>query len=195
LHFSGAVTEKLRRRHTPRLHGHPAGQYKNSMRAIGKTRPLCDEYVGTVRAEKLPWSGCARLFLVAMATVLSSGCAAVALTAGGVAAAVGVNHTMNGIVYKTFSEPLPKVKRATLTALKQMEIPVETVEKTKQANSSGEGRQPRDRGRVRGAHPEDHPDARSRRLRRAYEGLGDRDRDHSANRAGAARDVTRGGIP
>ncbi len=102
------------------------------MRAIAKTRPLRDEYVGTVRAEKLPRSGCARLFLVVMATVLSSGCAAVALTAGGVAAAVGVNHTLNGIVYKTFSEPLPKVKRATLTALKQMEIPVETVEKTKQ---------------------------------------------------------------
>ena len=102
------------------------------MRVIAKTRPLCDEYVGTVRAEKLPRSGCARLFLVVMAAGFTSGCAAVALTAGGVGAAVGVNHTLNGIVYKTFSEPLPKVKRATLTALKQMEIPVETVEKTKQ---------------------------------------------------------------
>ena len=75
-----------------------------------------------------------RLPLIALLTAaaLSSGCAAVALTAGGVAAAVGVNHTLNGIVYKTFAEPLPKVKRATLTALKQMEIPVETVEKTKE---------------------------------------------------------------
>ena len=71
------------------------------------------------------------LFLAA-GTALVSGCAAVALTAAGVGAAVGVNHTLNGIVYKTFSEPLPKVKRATLTALKQMEIPIETVEKTKQ---------------------------------------------------------------
>jgi hypothetical protein len=97
-----------------------------------KTRRLRDEYVGTVLVEKLPRRSCARLFLVVIATVLSSGCAAVALTAGGVAAAVGVNHTLSGIVYKTFSEPLPKVKRATLTALKQMEIPVETVEKTKQ---------------------------------------------------------------
>ena len=69
---------------------------------------------------------------LAAATLLTSGCAAVALTALGVGGAVGVNHTMNGIVYKTFTEPLPKVKRATLTALKQMEIPVETVEKTKQ---------------------------------------------------------------
>lgn len=69
---------------------------------------------------------------VAAATVLISGCAAVGLTALGVGAATGVNHTLNGIVYKTFSEPLPKVKRATLTALKQMDIPVESVAKTQQ---------------------------------------------------------------
>jgi citrate lyase gamma subunit len=72
-----------------------------------------------------------RFVPLAMAVLLTSGCAAVGLTALGVGAAVGVNHTLNGIVYKTFSEPLPKVKRATLTALKQMEIPVEAVEKTK----------------------------------------------------------------
>ena len=73
-----------------------------------------------------------RSLVLAVAISLISGCAAVALTAGGVAAGVGVNHTLGGIVYKTFSEPLPKVKRATLTALKHMEIPIETVEKTKQ---------------------------------------------------------------
>jgi hypothetical protein len=67
-----------------------------------------------------------------LATVLTGGCAAVALTGLGVGAAVGANHTLNGIVYRTFAEPLPKVKRATLTALKQMEIPVEAVEKTQQ---------------------------------------------------------------
>jgi hypothetical protein len=74
----------------------------------------------------------ARFLPLAIATVLSTGCAAVGLTALGVGAAVGVNHTLNGIVYKTFTEPLPKVKRATLTALKQMEISVDAVEKTKQ---------------------------------------------------------------
>lgn len=67
-----------------------------------------------------------------VAAILLSGCAAVGLTALGVGAAVGVNHTLNGIVYKTFTEPLPKVKQAALTALKQMEIPVEKVEKTSQ---------------------------------------------------------------
>jgi hypothetical protein len=74
----------------------------------------------------------ARLLPLVVAGVLTSGCVAVGLTALGVGSAVGVNHTLNGIVYKTFSEPLPKVKRATLTALKQMEIPVDAVEKTKQ---------------------------------------------------------------
>jgi hypothetical protein len=68
--------------------------------------------------------------LVALTCVLNSGCVAVALTGLGVGAAVGVNHTLNGIVYRTFAEPLPKVKRATLVALKQMAIPVEKVEKT-----------------------------------------------------------------
>ena len=79
-----------------------------------------------------PRRALAWLLPLALATVLTSGCAAVALTALGVGAAVGVNHTLNGIVYKTFAEPLPKVKRATLTALKQMEIPIEAVQKTEQ---------------------------------------------------------------
>ncbi|MDX1373936.1 MAG: DUF3568 family protein [Burkholderiales bacterium] len=72
------------------------------------------------------------LVVLALTSLLSGGCTAVALTGLGVGAAVGVNHTMNGIVYKTFAEPLPKVKRATLTALKQMAIPVEAIQKTEE---------------------------------------------------------------
>ena len=60
------------------------------------------------------------LLPLVVASVLTSGCAAVALTALGVGGAVGVNHTLNGMVYKTFTEPLPKVKRATLNQLKHM---------------------------------------------------------------------------
>jgi hypothetical protein len=66
------------------------------------------------------------------AMTLTSGCVAVGATMLGLGASLGINHTLGGIVYKTFSEPLPKVKRATLTALKQMEISVESIEKTKQ---------------------------------------------------------------
>ena len=65
-----------------------------------------------------------------LATALMSGCAAVGVTALGIGAAAGVSHTLGGIVYKTFSEPMPKVKQATLTALKRMAIKVESIEKT-----------------------------------------------------------------
>jgi hypothetical protein len=77
-------------------------------------------------ARAMAWSACA------LAVLLSSGCAAVAVTALGVGGAVGVNHTLSGIVYKTFAEPMPKVKRAALTALQQMAISVENVEKSEQ---------------------------------------------------------------
>jgi uncharacterized protein DUF3568 len=62
-----------------------------------------------------------------LASALLSGCVAVGATAFGVGAAAGVSHTLGGIVYKTFSEPMPKVKQATLTALKRMAIKVESV--------------------------------------------------------------------
>src|SRR5262245_52836463 len=67
-----------------------------------------------------------------IAATMFAGCAAVGVTAFGVGAATGVSHTLGGIVYKTFSEPLPKVKQATLTALKRMDIKVASVEKTEQ---------------------------------------------------------------
>ena len=72
------------------------------------------------------WSACV------VGLVLQSGCAPVAVTALGIGGAVGVNHTLSGIVYKTFTEPLPKVRRATLTALHQMAISVEKSEPTEQ---------------------------------------------------------------
>jgi hypothetical protein len=65
-------------------------------------------------------------------SVALPGCAAVGVTMLGVGAAVGVNQQLGGIVYKTFTEPLPKVRRASMTALKQMDITVAGVEKTKQ---------------------------------------------------------------
>jgi hypothetical protein len=63
---------------------------------------------------------------------LLPGCAAVALTAGGVGLSTGVSHTLGGIVYKTFTAPEPKVRRSTMTALKRMQIDV--VESTRDGN-------------------------------------------------------------
>lgn len=53
-----------------------------------------------------------------------SGCAAVALTAGGIAGGAGVDHTLSGIAYKTFAAPIENVRLATLQTLKQMDMSV-----------------------------------------------------------------------
>lgn len=57
------------------------------------------------------------------------GCDPLTLTALGVGAGAGINHTMNGYTYHTFSEPLPRVKQAALVALGRMSIKVESTEK------------------------------------------------------------------
>ena len=50
------------------------------------------------------------------------GCAAAALTAGGVGGGVAASHEMGGLVYRTFSEPLPRVRIAVMAAFKRMAI-------------------------------------------------------------------------
>lgn len=59
-----------------------------------------------------------------LSCVLLAGCEAVALTALGVGASTGVSHTLTGISYRTFSEPIPKVRQASLKALHRMQIKV-----------------------------------------------------------------------
>lgn len=54
--------------------------------------------------------------------LLLCGCAATALTAGGVGGGVAASHQMGGLVYRTFSEPLPRVRSAALAAFKRMAI-------------------------------------------------------------------------
>lgn len=60
----------------------------------------------------------------ALAALVLAGCEAAALTALGVGASAGVSHTLSGITYRTFAEPLPKVKTASLKALNRMQIKV-----------------------------------------------------------------------
>ena len=47
----------------------------------------------------------------------------------GVGAATGVQHTLTGIAYRTFSVPLPKVRTAVKSALGRMDITVDVTEK------------------------------------------------------------------
>ena len=56
-----------------------------------------------------------------------SGCLAVGATVAG----LGFSHQMSGIQYRTFTEPLPRVSRATQTAFKRMAFRLEGVQPTK----------------------------------------------------------------
>lgn len=67
--------------------------------------------------------------------VFLTGCEAVALTALGVGASTGVGHTLTGITYRTFSEPLPKVKNASYKALQRMQIKVASTGKISNGES------------------------------------------------------------
>ena len=59
-----------------------------------------------------------------LAALNLAGCAGVALTAGGIAGSAGVNHTLSGIVYKTFTAPMKDLRTATLKTLNMMQITV-----------------------------------------------------------------------
>ena len=63
---------------------------------------------------------------------LLAGCDPVSLTVFGVGTATGVQHTLNGITYKTFTAPLPRVRTATINGLNRMGIKVASREKTKE---------------------------------------------------------------
>ena len=62
-------------------------------------------------------------FAIAAATLLF-GCAPIAMTAGSIAGSAGVNHTMNGIAYKTFTTPVKTMRVAALKTLNRMEMTV-----------------------------------------------------------------------
>jgi hypothetical protein len=55
-----------------------------------------------------------------------AGCEPMAVTLAGVGTATGVNHALGGVVYKTFTEPMPKVNRGAHAALDRMAIKVES---------------------------------------------------------------------
>jgi hypothetical protein len=71
-----------------------------------------------------------RTIALSAAILLLQGCAAVALTAGGIAAATGVNHTLSGIAYKTVIAPVPNLRLATLKTLNRMEVDIRRDEET-----------------------------------------------------------------
>ncbi|HEX5125914.1 MAG TPA: DUF3568 family protein [Rhodocyclaceae bacterium] len=72
-----------------------------------------------------------RLCICAAILCCFSGCAELALSLVGAGAGAGISHQINGMASRTFNEPLPKVKKATLLALRRMTIRLDkTDEKT-----------------------------------------------------------------
>jgi hypothetical protein len=73
------------------------------------------------------------LLLFGLYSACLNGCAAVGLTlfgvGAGVSAGTAVSYTLDGVAYRTFTASLPKVEKATLTALNEMGIQVEGKEK------------------------------------------------------------------
>jgi hypothetical protein len=72
-----------------------------------------------------------RILLFLILSLSLSGCAAIATGLISVGAGLGVSHRVNGTNYRTFTEPLPKVRTATLTAFKRMAIEVKSTQKTR----------------------------------------------------------------
>jgi len=92
--------------------------------SIYKTGHLNGQYDAWRRMARAP-------FLLGIG-VLLAGCDPVSLTVFGVGAASGVQHTLNGISYRTFTASMPQVRTATLGSLQRMGIKVSSREKTKE---------------------------------------------------------------
>jgi len=72
----------------------------------------------------------ARMALIVLCASSLQGCITAALAVGGLVAGAGVDHTLNGIVYKTFAEPVGEVRLATLKTLRRMDMQVTQDEKS-----------------------------------------------------------------
>ena len=86
------------------------------------------EYYGKIRRRRQA-AVCCWLPFLAFTAITLSGCDPVSLTVFGVGTAAGVQHTLGGIAYRTFSAPLPRVRSAVKTALGHMDIKIGSTEK------------------------------------------------------------------
>jgi hypothetical protein len=73
--------------------------------------------------------------LCVVTSVALCGCAPLAITAFGVGAATGVQHTLGGMAYKTFTMPLPEMRKAVVATLRRMDITVGATQKIERGES------------------------------------------------------------
>lgn len=74
--------------------------------------------------------GILRAAVLSVALLALPGCIAAALTAASLAAAGGIDHTLNGITYKTFASPMDEVQTAIIETLDRMAIELQDTEET-----------------------------------------------------------------
>jgi hypothetical protein len=67
--------------------------------------------------------------IILVLSLALTGCVPVALVGAGIGGGVAAQHHLGGYAYRTFSEPLPKVRIATFRALRRMSIPPGATEK------------------------------------------------------------------
>lgn len=65
-----------------------------------------------------------RIVCLAFSLMFLQGCAAVALTAGSMAAGEGINHTLSGISYKTFAAGIDDMRIATFRTLDRLDMDI-----------------------------------------------------------------------
>lgn len=70
-----------------------------------------------------------RIATASLILVAVSGCEPMAVTMFGIGASTGVQHTLNGTAYRTFTAPVARVRGATMSALGRMSIKVESAKK------------------------------------------------------------------
>ncbi len=71
-----------------------------------------------------------RVSFLVLSLLFLPGCAAVALTAGSMAAGEGINHTLSGISYKTFAASIDEMRVATFKTLDRLDMDVTDQEQT-----------------------------------------------------------------
>src|SRR5512135_1571642 len=119
--------------------GESLGRYQKKTRCLAQGKGLPSVFYTWNDPKHFTGGTAVRLRHAVILTPLAfalAGCEAVALTALGVGASTGVSQTMNGITYRTFTLPVPRVRVASLSALKRMGIKVES--SARMENGNGE---------------------------------------------------------
>lgn len=61
---------------------------------------------------------------MALLTISTAGCDPITLTAASLGAGLGASHTLNGIIYRTFTAPIKTVENGSVTAMQDMGVKV-----------------------------------------------------------------------